>query len=499
MRRPSARGLACIVAFSAMLAPAARVSAQASSGTDVSSSALTIGWAELAVSDGVGDEYRNAAVLVPRQLQRALAFADLRFPSDVEAAAASTQAALAAEELARKAVADARAKRDLAALAVRDPAKRGRDVATAAAAVKKAEAALEAILATNRETNRVRSSADRAGPGSTTAEGRSLALALSSANSGETLLPSTLDPASLCKDKKLDLLVYGSLRVRGGFLAIDLSLYVASLGRAVWTETRYASADGLGQAVAAFSRPLAEAVIGRPYARVGFRVEPPDADLYVDGEAFPKAFALYFEPGRSEVVAKARGYERVGRSFDVSLGEDLFVDLSLEAQGSVGWKLTSEPEGAAIHLDGERVGYAPFDLPGSAFPRLIRVSMPGFEPVQLVHRPEALLDDLTIVLEPDDGLSFDERYDRRKDAFYRSLGWFVSSLPLTVLSGGLFQTYYATAQGYSASGEVDPEVIRRLDSAFYTSQAVFWASAAASIGCAVWAVVRLVAYIEITL
>ncbi|MCP5454011.1 MAG: hypothetical protein H7A27_08540 [Spirochaetaceae bacterium] len=496
MRRPSVRWLARIVAVSATLAPAALASAQAASGTAVSSSALTIGWAELAVpggdaSSGGVAEYRDAAVLVPRQLMRALAFADLRYPSEEEAGATATRAALGAEEKARKAVSDARAKRDLAALAVRDPAKRARDVAEAEAAVRKAESALELLLATDPTDSRPDADAS--------ADIRSLSIALSSANSGDALLPVALDPASLCKEKKLDLLVYGSLRARGSYLAVDLSLYVASLGRSVWSETRYAYSDGLGQAVAAFTRPLSEAVIGRPYARVGFRLEPPDADLYVDGQAVSEGSLLYFEPGPHEAVAKATGFERAARPFDVALGEDLFVDLSLDAQASVGWTLSTAPEGAAIHLDGIRLGYAPQALPGSAFPRLIRVSMPGFEPVQLIHRPEALIDDLTVVLEPADGLSFDERYDRRKDAFYRSLGWFVSSLPLTVLSGGLFQTYYATAQAYYESGETDADVIERLDSAFYASQTVFWASAAVTAGCAVWAVVRLVAYIEITL
>ena len=152
MRRPSVRGLACIAAVSALLASAAPAEA---APAQASSSTLTIGWAELdATGDddatGVGVEYRNAATLVPRQLMRALAFADLRYPSDEEASAAYDRAALAAEEKARKAVADARAKRDLAALAVRDSAKRARDVAEAEAAIRKAEAALDAVIEENR-------------------------------------------------------------------------------------------------------------------------------------------------------------------------------------------------------------------------------------------------------------------------------------------------------------------------------------------------------------
>jgi len=122
--------------------------------------------------------------------------------------------------------------------------------------------------------------------------------------------------------------------------------------------------------------------------------------------------------------------------------------------------------------------------------------MPGFDDVQIIVRPEELLDDRTVTLTPSDGRSFDERYDSGKDAFYHSLGWFVLSLPVAALSGGLFQTYYQTAESYLDVENKDDAIIRAINSSYNTAQTVFWVSAAASVGLAINAAFRLAQYIR---
>ena len=116
----------------------------------------------------------------------------------------------------------------------------------------------------------------------------------------------------------------------------------------------------------------------------------------------------------------------------------------------------------------------------------------------MIVRPQDLLEDRTVVLAPSDGRSFDERFGGGKDVFYHSLGWFVLSLPVTALSGGLFQTFFQTATVYKDSGGSDPSVISRLETGYYSSQAVFWGSAALSAGLAINAAFRLAQYIRST-
>jgi len=471
---------AAVVAFSVALSMTSPCSALDTEAT------LVLGWAELDAK-AAGPEYRDAASLVPRQLMAALSFARERYLSSEELEAASREKGESGVAAARTAVAEARKKRDIAALSVRDPAKRAADVASEEAALATAEAALAAAIASKEKSGEA--------PPPPTADSVMAVRSWAEHEQG-ALVPASGGLAKICAEKNIDLLVHGVIRPKGDYIAVDLALYVAALGRDVWSGTEYAFADGLGELIAAFTRPAAEAVMGRAYARVAFRVSPPVADLYLDGAAFADDGALYFEAGSHVAEARAIGYDKAAAVFDVTPGSDAFVDLSLSERDSTGFSLASDPPGAAVHIDGHLEGYAPVELPGAAYSRVVRISMPGFDDVQVVVRPESQQEDRLVALETADGSSFDERFDEKKTAFYHSLGWFIVSLPVTVISGGLFQTYYQSSQAYAASGGTDADVIDKLNKRFYSSQAVFWASASVSTGLATLAVVKLVSYIK---
>jgi hypothetical protein len=448
---------------------------------------MVIGWAELA-SEDLESGYSNAAILLPRQLLAALSFATLRYPGREETDLVLRKAQEAGVEASRTAVAAARAQRDLKALSIQDPARRAAELLTADAVVAKSEAAL--TLALEQAAGRV---ADDLQPASGE-EALPVALVPWADHAKGTLLPVVELPAVVCAEKNLDLLVYGSIRPNGSFLAVEFILYNATLGRDIWRYTDYAYADGLEDVVRSFIRPSAEAIFGRSYARVEFTVEPPVADLYLDGAAFTHSEILYFEAGSHEARAQADGFEKAATVFLVEPGFDSVLALTLVEKPSSGLTLSSEPPGAAVHVDGARAGLAPLELPGAAFPRVARVSLTGFEDVQLVLRPQSLEDQLLVPLAPSDGLSFDDHFDDRKGTFYRSLGWFIVSLPVVVLSGGLLQTYNQTGIELN-SVTITPQIVDSWQTGFNLSNVSFWASAALSAGLAVNAMFRLVQYI----
>lgn len=467
-----AAALLVFVAFSAMPCRAQTTSA-----------ALTVGWSEFAADAAALD---MVGVLVPRQLAASLCYVTVRYASAEEAATSLRRDAQAKLLSARDAVAAARRARDLVALATADAARRTADLATAEAAVAKAEGALAALLeASGRD-------AQPQLPATTP-----VALKMSVSDAGGALLKATTDPGATCADKKLAMLVHGSVRMVGSFIAIDAALYLASVGRDIWRATEYAAPDGIDGAVAALARPLAEAMLGRQFSLVRYAVAPVTALLTVDGKDQPGATDLFFAPGTHQAMARAPGFASASVSFEVEPGTDRTVELALEPLDAVGFAVASEPTGALVHVDGMLLGSAPVDVPAAAYPRVGRISMPGYQDVQIIIRPDVILDDRTIPMVPSDGLTFDARFDKAKDRFYRSLGWFVVSLPLPVLSGGLFQTYYATANQYLAdnSSSPDPAVVASINARFYGWQAAFWTSTAISAGLAINAVLALIVYI----
>lgn len=478
---------AALIAFSFALLPLLPGYAQ------VADTSVVIAWAELG-SDSLETEYSNAAVLVPRQLMAALSFVKLRYPGQEEINLVLRKAKESELEAARKALATARAQRDLKALSVRDPARKAAELLTADAAVAKAEASLSAAL----DTVSGRADVDPEIADKASISPVPVILVPWAEHASGALLPAVDEPSVVCAEKKLDLLMYGRIRPKGTFLAVELALYDAALGRDIWRATDYAFADGLEDVVASFVRTVATALLGRPYARVEFRVRPAVANVYLDGTAWSEASILYFEPGLHEARAQADGFVKADSSFLVEPGFDAMIELKLAELPSAGLTLSSAPPGAVVHIDGAPAGLAPLDLPGAAYSRVARVSLPGYEDAQLVLRPQPLEDQLLVPLTVSDGLTFDNRFDRRKSGFYRSLGWFVASLPVTVLSGGLFQTYKQTGAAYAEAGGSDLEVRKILVTGDYTSQAVFWTSVAASSGLAINAIVKLVQYIGST-
>ncbi len=448
---------------------------------------LVAAWAELD-SESLDVEFENVSVLIPQQLKAALYFINERYIDIEESALSSERERSSALESARTALASARAARDLIALTVRDPGKRTMDLITADKNVLQAETRLEELMSAPNDDNYSLAETTVALPVTNLVdhvEGR--------------LLAPVKDPVIICAEKNIDLLVYGNIRQAGSFIILELAVFNALLGRDVWNGTDYSAPDGLDLVVESLTRPVAEALLGKPYSLVTFMTSPPDTELLVHGERVNSAYQLFFNEGFHEYSAEAPGYEKLVSFFSSVPGQDQTLEINLRQIDSVQFSLMSDPPGAMVHLDGVQLGTAPVDVGGISFPRVLRISMPGFEDVQMTVRPELLLDDATVKLQVSDGLAFDDRFDDIKTRFYRSLGMFVVSLPVTVLTGGLFQTYYAAlveAQDrYGAA--IDTTMMDFLNNRFFLTQTAFWISASVSVGFVVNAAFKLASYVGV--
>jgi hypothetical protein len=390
----------------------------------------------------------------------------------------------------------ARKRRDFIALTVRDEAKRAAELLNAESAIHVAEARLAELVAAQEASY----FAEAVSPPEPGASYEALPLVPWTRHNSGSLVDPVRDPAATCENEKIDVLIYGSAAAAGNFISFDIVVYLASLGTVVWRGREYASPDGLDKAAEAFTRPVAEAILGRSYALVTYGIQPPTAVVTVDGKPVGMMSDLFLEDGEHELVATATGYKTGSLYFRTQTGSDNALTLKLEAQPAVDFILSSEPPGASIYIDGSFVGTSPVDIAGAGFTRVARASLAGYQDVQLIIKPDALLDDINLNLVPSDGSPFNDRFDLSKDRFYTSLGYFVMSLPVTVISGGLFQTYYNASAAASElyGGAIDESLRTRLNTGFYSTQVVFWASAAASIGLAVNAVIRFVSYINST-
>jgi hypothetical protein len=440
---------------------------------------LTIGWAELDTA-GLDAEMSRLGILLPKALMKATSFIEERYMPQREALVHALKTTNLDLEKAKDAVAASQRRRDLVSISTRDPAKRATELRSAQAALDKNLMVLNALLI------------KQTGIPDTAASLVST-LKIWKGHEEGTLVPPVGVAALVCAENKLDILVYGKIEALGPFLTVDLVLYSAATDEEVWRAAEYAAFDDLDGLVESLERPLATALAGRPFGRAIFDISPENAEILVDGRSYPTNNPLFYSQGSYLATISAAGYRTLSSRFAIIPGNDTFVGLKLEPLKTVPVFVESMPSGASLFLDGAPVGATPLELAGAAYPRVLTARMEGFDDLKMVVRPGINTGRLVLDLQASDGLEYADRFELAKGAFYQSLGWFILSLPVTVLSYGTFNSYLRLAP---LPFSVSEKTANTLTLYYYGSQTVFWISAAVSASLATNTIVRLVRYIK---
>ncbi len=142
----------------------------------------------------------------------------------------------------------------------------------------------------------------------------------------------------------------------------------------------------------------------RPRAgQLTVRANPPEAALLIDGAPAESGAALSLAPGRHRVEVQASGRKPYRAELDVVAGSRLAVDAALEPEAPeaapaaptpppaparpsrFNLKVESQPSGAAIEIDGKRVGETPATLHdvAPAEVRQVSLSLKGYRAAKL--------------------------------------------------------------------------------------------------------------------
>jgi len=446
-----------------------------------SSAVWTIGLAEFSLRSPIGTSTGDLGSLrsvLPLLIAADLADLPPRHSSAADRAAAAEHAALqewfgAGSELYGSL--DARALRFLDPSP--SPAQRAAQLLTADQNVAKARAKLESSIA-----------ARQAPSPSVDAPMRS---ALWEGNSqGRLIDPDSGIPSSLAKTNKVDLLVFGSLRDRSGYAEAVIRGYDAQLGKDVFTWTGYCSIEDPSPLARSFARKIEEWTAGRPFSRLVVDPTPDSARIAVDGDYLPIGQRTIYRYSSGPIVLRveAPGCVPIKSQIELNLGEWKQVDVRLDPKKTGTAVVSVSPPAAQISLDSLPKGPGPLtvDLDGTRI--IASASAPGFEPGTAVL-PKSGDAEIHIDLRPSDGLGPGGRFEKAKDSFYGSLGWFVLSVPVTALTAGLANGY---AEAAIRTG--DPG----LASSAQSSQVALGAAIGTSVALAINAIIHLVIYIDST-
>lgn len=404
---------------SAEEAPKAEAKVQADAQTD---SDWTLGISEIPLAAGpLASTERAALAGLPALVLEKIHDLEFRFVPEAEQTARSERTRLAALYSGGAAAASARDKRDAAALSPSPAQKRlseGRS------------------LREEYEKKAIRSIPEKSGDAGAKEVSK---IALWKGHASGRFLAPTDDPETVCAKESLDYLIRWQVQESASFLRIRMEGWNGALGRADFSHVAYCSADD----VASVSEELAAAVIlaavAKPSARVVFRPDPVECRIYVDDrlvEASRGSIRVY-EERDYRVRAWAEGYEASEVTVHPAFGKDSEAALRLVPREAGTITVSSAPAGASLYLNGIWVGETPIEIPAYGKSRVAILTYPGFEKLFGVLAPGNAEAGASFALyETKDGTA--TVFSRRKDSFYKSLGLFVVSIPVSIVTYGMY-------------------------------------------------------------
>ena len=293
----------------------------------------------------------------------------------------------------------------------------------------------------------------------------------------------------MCKKENLDYLIRWDVGRIGTFFRIRLEGWNQTLGKIDFIHTCYCPQDDVASVSDELAYAVTLAAVSRPSALITFETNPAETQVSVDGHRLAsgrKSLRVYEE--RTYVVsAEAPGYRSFRTDCKPELGKTVEVPLDLERSSESTVRVESNPEGASLYLDGIWAGRTPLSISLYESPGVALLTYPGYEALFSVLYPEDADGKAAFTLEEAiEGET--SSLERNKKKYYTALSFFVVSIPVGILSYGVFlQDYYLHLQYPN-----DSDFSRRSD----ISMACFGTAVGISCGLFVNAAIRLVQYVK---
>ena len=307
--------------------------------------------------------------------------------------------------------------------------------------------------------------------------------------------------AELARAEDLDLIVWGEVEEIEGYLAIDLSAYHRFLGTSEPLGGTIARPEDVGLEAGFVAEEVAPALLGRPFATLHVAAVPPDAPatdaaVFVNGglRGYDEVRVRFLRPGIQTIRVVAEGYEPAETTVELAPGESRVERVALDRALARVVRIQSSPAGADVYADSVWVGRTPLERSFPPEPTVVRLRRDGYlESRFVVDRgsPEVV----SRALLPD-SIDWSRELVTARDDFYRSLTWFVLSVPVTVFLNGGFESVRGAFPTAGTGGYTEAEVNRlaRLGNILYWSSV---GSALVNAGLFVNLVISVFDYVEV--
>jgi hypothetical protein len=289
----------------------------------------------------------------------------------------------------------------------------------------------------------------------------------------------------------LDLLIWGVVEEVRGYLWVRFIAYSPYAVSIPLELTTTALPSEINQEATSLADGIAAAILGRSWSEVRVVTDVDDAAIYVNDElmGFGTAEARLLPPGATTVTIRAQGYREESRELDLEAGESVTLDLALEPVVERVVRVESAPADADVYVDSVWVGRTPVRVTVADEPRIVRLRADGHLESRFVLTVESP-DRVARVLLPD-SIDWGVELQTARDEFYRSLSWFVISVPVTMILNGVYQNVYSA---YPPAAGPQLASFGRLGNIFYWS---YWGGLLVNVGLFVNVGINLFEYLDV--
>lgn len=309
------------------------------------------------------------------------------------------------------------------------------------------------------------------------------------------------NPIVFCEQNKLDFLVFGTIRVIDTMFLVSIKLYSAISQEIIYSTTIVGNDSTILQNLIDTSRIIAETVLQKKLCVIQFKGNPSTASIYVNDAKLDSMIYVCLDAEKLSLQITAKGYTKHVDELSLEEGASYTYPFELNPVPLKTISIITIPENADVYVNSIPVGQSPLQVEVNTEQDTITVDKDDYNRVQVSLA--AINDELVINLEKSNGLTFEDTFEQAKSRFYKSLGWFVLSLPLSTLTYGTFMSIYQTElelQQKVLTGQISQsEAIyaeQQLNTRYWLYQTAFWVSLAISSGLGINSLINLIRYIS---
>ncbi|MEE8441103.1 MAG: PEGA domain-containing protein, partial [Spirochaetia bacterium] len=269
--------------------------------------------------------------------------------------------------------------------------------------------------------------------------GRAAGRLLDAVPVNDELEPDPEGLAEIARGADLDLLIWGTVEEIQGYLKVDFyaySPYGAEIDLA--DAGTVALPSDIGREAEIIAGEIAAVLLGRPWGSVHVETNLDAAAIFVDGDlaGYGQASARYLSLGEVEVEVTANGYRTERRTVAVTDRQTTAIVLEMEQLVNRVVRIESAPAGADVYVDSVWAGRTPLQLNVPDGQSVVRLRRDGYLESRFVLTGDGP-DRVARVLLPG-SLNWADEIRLKRGGFYRSLTWFVLSVPVTMILNGVY-------------------------------------------------------------